>query len=230
MPAPTHQPPPDVDPADRALIFAPVQFRNLSVKNRLFRSSISGRIDNYNGTGTLARLNFEERFARGGVSAIISSHVPIDVRGRVLPNYATIDHDDRIPFWRAVGERVHRHDCKFILQLSYAGRQQDIKGIENLRRLPLGATARPASTASNCTRAMDTCSPSSSARRSTIAKMNTAGRWKTAPAFSSRSSKRSATRSVPTSSSWPSSARWTTTTPSRFGRSAATRCLTACRS
>src|SRR5215472_3666230 len=141
MPAPTHQPPADVDPADRALIFAPLQFRNLSVKNRLFRSSISGRIDNYNGTGTLARLNFEERFARGGVSAIISSHVPIDVRGRVLPNYATIDHDDRIPFWRAVGERVHRHDCKFILQLSYAGRQQDIKGIENLGRLPLGATA-----------------------------------------------------------------------------------------
>src|SRR5215472_5914236 len=117
MPAPTHQPPADVDPADRALIFAPLQFRNLSVKNRLFRSSISGRIDNYNGTGTLARLNFEERFARGGVSAIISSHVPIDVRGRVLPNYATIDHDDRVPFWRAVGERVHRHDCKFILQL-----------------------------------------------------------------------------------------------------------------
>ena len=32
-----------------------------------------------------------------------------------------IDHDDQIPFWRAVGEAVHRHDCKFILQLSHSG-------------------------------------------------------------------------------------------------------------
>jgi 2,4-dienoyl-CoA reductase (NADPH2) len=143
MPPPIHEPPAPVDSADRAAIFRPLRFRNLTVKNRLFRSSISGRIDNYNGTGTRARINFEERFAHGGVGAIISSHVPIDVRGRVLPNYATIDHDDRIPFWRTVGERVRRHDCKFILQLSYSGRQQDIGGIENLHRRPLGAAGAP---------------------------------------------------------------------------------------
>jgi 2,4-dienoyl-CoA reductase-like NADH-dependent reductase (Old Yellow Enzyme family) len=143
MQTPPRQPPPPVNPDDRALIFNPLRFRNLSVKNRLFRSSISGRIDNYNGSGTQARINFEERFARGGVGAIISSHVPIDVRGRVLPNYAMIDHDDRIAFWRTVGERVHRHDCKYILQLSYSGRQQDIAGIENLKRRPLGVTATP---------------------------------------------------------------------------------------
>src|SRR5947209_6989505 len=114
---------------DTELIFQPLAFRNLTVKNRLFRSSISGRIDNYNGSGTRARLNFEERFARGGVGAIISSHVPIMVRGRVLPNYAMIDSDARIPFWKEVGRRVHAHQCKFILQLSHSGRQQDIGGI-----------------------------------------------------------------------------------------------------
>ncbi|HCO04260.1 MAG TPA: hypothetical protein DIT48_13040, partial [Actinobacteria bacterium] len=84
-------------------IFTPLRFRNLTVKNRLFRSSISGRIDNYDGSGTQARVNWEERFARGGVGAIISAHVPVHVRGRVLPNYAFIDDDDKIPFWRAVG-------------------------------------------------------------------------------------------------------------------------------
>lgn len=128
---------------DRSVIFAPLEFRNLRVKNRLFRSSISGRIDDYNGAGTPARINFEARFARGGIRAIISSHVPIDVRGRVLPNYATIDSNARIPFWRAVGKCVHEHDCKFILQLSYSGRQQDIGGIENLYRRPLGVTTAP---------------------------------------------------------------------------------------
>ena len=47
-----------------------------------------------------------------------------------MPNYATIDTDERIPFWRKVGEAVHEFDCKYILQLSHGGRQRDIPGIE----------------------------------------------------------------------------------------------------
>jgi 2,4-dienoyl-CoA reductase-like NADH-dependent reductase (Old Yellow Enzyme family) len=86
-----------------SIIFEPLRFRNLRVKNRIFRANISGRIDNYDGSGTQARINWEEKFARGGVGAIISSHVPIHVRGRILPNYAFIDSDDRIPFWRRLG-------------------------------------------------------------------------------------------------------------------------------
>ena len=84
------------------VIFSPLKFRTLEVKNRIFRSSISGRFDNYDGSGNLARINWEEKFARGGVGAIITSFVPVHVRGRILPNYAMIDHDDKIPFWREV--------------------------------------------------------------------------------------------------------------------------------
>ena len=111
-------------------IFQPLQFKNLTVKNRLFRSNISGRFDNYDGSGNQARINWETKFARGGVGAIISSFVPVHVRGRIVPNYAMIDHDNKIPFWRAVGKSVHEHDCKFIMQLSHGGRQRDINGIE----------------------------------------------------------------------------------------------------
>lgn len=124
-------------------IFQPLRFRNLEVKNRVFRSSISGRIDNYNGSGTQARINWEVKFARGGVGAIISAHVPINVRGRILPNYAHIDRDERIPFWRRLGERVHEYDCKFIVQLSHGGRQQDIAGVENFGKRALSSTDRP---------------------------------------------------------------------------------------
>jgi 2,4-dienoyl-CoA reductase-like NADH-dependent reductase (Old Yellow Enzyme family) len=136
-----YQPNP-ADPDDTAAIFQPFELGGLKLKNRLVRSSISGRIDNYDGSGTPARVNFEERFARGGVAAIISSHVPVAPEARVLPNYAMIDRDERIAFWRTVGRRVHAHDCKFILQLSHSGRQQDIAGVENLGRLPGGVTAR----------------------------------------------------------------------------------------
>ena len=82
--------------------------------------------------------------SRGAAWArIISAHVPVDVRGRILPNYAHIDDDDKIPFWRAVGERVHEHDCKFILQLSHGGRQRDIAGVENAGSRGLSSTGKP---------------------------------------------------------------------------------------
>jgi 2,4-dienoyl-CoA reductase-like NADH-dependent reductase (Old Yellow Enzyme family) len=125
---------------DEDIIFQPLKFRNLTVKNRLFRSNVSGRFDNYDGSGSQARINWEESFARGGVGAIISSFVPVHIRGRILPNYAMIDSDDKIPFWRAVGEAVHRHDCKFLVQLSHGGRQRDNPGIENFRRKGLSST------------------------------------------------------------------------------------------
>jgi len=122
------------------VIFEPLKFRHLTVKNRIFRSNISGRFDYYNGVGTQARINWEEKFARGGVGAIISSHVPISLRGRILPNYAFIDDDDKIPFWRRLGEKVHEYDCKYIMQLSHGGRQRDVGGIENTFNKALSST------------------------------------------------------------------------------------------
>jgi 2,4-dienoyl-CoA reductase-like NADH-dependent reductase (Old Yellow Enzyme family) len=111
-------------------IFQPLKFRNLTVKNRIFRSNISGRFDNYDGSGNQARINWEVKFAKGGVGAIISSFVPVHLRGRIVPNYAMIDHDRHIPFWRALGKAVHEHDCKYIMQLSHGGRQRDVQGVE----------------------------------------------------------------------------------------------------
>jgi 2,4-dienoyl-CoA reductase (NADPH2) len=123
-------------------IFQPLKFRNLEVKNRIFRSNISGRFDNYNGSGNQARINWEVKFARGGVGGIISSFVPVNIRGRIIPNYATIDTDDKIPFWRALGQAVHEYDCRYILQLSHSGRQQDIQGVENEFKRGLSSTSQ----------------------------------------------------------------------------------------
>ena len=122
-------------------IFQPLKFKNLTVKNRVFRSNVSGRFDNYDGSGNQARINWETKFAKGGVGAIVSSFVPVALRGRIVPNYAMIDHDRHIPFWRAVGKAVHEHDCRYILQLSHAGRQRDIPGVEIA--ISLSSTSKP---------------------------------------------------------------------------------------
>lgn len=123
------------------LIFEPLEFRNLTVKNRIFRSNISGRFDNYDGSGNQARINWEEKFAKGGVGAIISSFTPVQIQGRIVPNYATIHRDEHIPFWHKLGEKVHEYDCKFIMQLSHSGRQRDLSGIENLTKKALSCTS-----------------------------------------------------------------------------------------
>jgi 2,4-dienoyl-CoA reductase-like NADH-dependent reductase (Old Yellow Enzyme family) len=118
-------------------IFQPLAFRNLTIKNRVLRSNVSGRFDNYDGSGNQARINWETKFARGGVGAIVSSFCAVQLRGRIVPNYATIDDDRHIPFWTALGRAVHAFDCKYILQLSHGGRQRDIAGVE----FPIGLSS-----------------------------------------------------------------------------------------
>lgn len=126
---------------DRTM-FTPLAFRNLTVKNRIFRSSISGRFDNEDGSPTQTRINWESKFAAGGVGAIITSYVPVAMEGRIIAGYATIHRDAWIPLWAKVGEAVHEHGAKFIVQLSHSGRQLDVPGIHNKNRIALSSTSR----------------------------------------------------------------------------------------
>jgi 2,4-dienoyl-CoA reductase-like NADH-dependent reductase (Old Yellow Enzyme family) len=124
-------------------IFEPLRFRNLEVGNRVFRSSLAGRFSNYDGTGTRTHVNWDLKAARGGVGAIISSNAPVHPRGLIVPNYAHIDRDATIPFWRELVERVHEHDCKYIVQLAFSGRQRDVGGIQFKKGWSATAKAEP---------------------------------------------------------------------------------------
>ncbi|MEO0989973.1 MAG: NADH:flavin oxidoreductase [Pseudomonadota bacterium] len=123
-------------------IFEPLEFRNLTVKNRIFRSNISGRFDNEDGSLSQTRINWECKFAAGGVGAVISSYVPVRMDGRIIAGYATIHRDDFIPLWAKLGEAVRAHGAKYILQLSHSGRQMDLPGIHNQHRKTPAPTSR----------------------------------------------------------------------------------------
>ncbi|HEU4396184.1 MAG TPA: NADH:flavin oxidoreductase, partial [Planctomycetota bacterium] len=105
-------------------IFEPLELGALTVRNRVLRSSVAGRYDNHDGSGTDVRINWDVKFAKQGLGAVISSNAPIHARGGIVPGYAHIDSDETIPFWRRLGERVHEHGCPYILQIVHAGRER----------------------------------------------------------------------------------------------------------
>ena len=113
------------------IIFEPLTFRNLTVKNRIFRSNISGRFDNYDGSGNQARINWEVEVRQGRRRR---HHLVVRAGAPARPHRAQLRDDrQRSRAFRSGGRSasaVHEHDCKFILQLSHAGRQRDINGIE----------------------------------------------------------------------------------------------------
>jgi 2,4-dienoyl-CoA reductase-like NADH-dependent reductase (Old Yellow Enzyme family) len=111
------------------VIFRPLPFRSLTAPNRIFRSSLAGRFSNYDGAGTQTHINWDLKTARNGVGTIISSNAPVHPRGHIVPNYAHIDRDETIPFWRELVSRVHEHGTKYIVQLAFSGRQRDVGGI-----------------------------------------------------------------------------------------------------
>ena len=130
--------PPTNDP-----IFRPLTINGVTFKNRVMRSSLGGRIDYYDGSMSGARIAWDRRFARGGVSAIISSNSGIRADGVAVPGYATIDDDRTIPSWRRLVDEVHQYDCRYIIQLHFSGRQRDIPRKEFVDIPAPGATDRP---------------------------------------------------------------------------------------
>ncbi len=111
------------------MIFEPLRLGPLPLRNRVLRSSVGGRWDTYDGSGTEVRIDWDVKFARAGVGAIISSNAPVHPRGAIVPGYALIDSDERIPFWRELGRRVHEHGCPYILQINHAGRERVLPGL-----------------------------------------------------------------------------------------------------
>lgn len=96
----------------------PVTFRN-----RIIRSSMGGRMAEYDGTVTSVWKNFERRFVDGGVGGVISTTFDVNKRRESPPQYPPITDDGFVePLRRYIGE-IQRADCPYIVQIGDPGYQ-----------------------------------------------------------------------------------------------------------
>jgi len=103
------------------MIFEPFTVKNVTFKNRLIRSSIGGRTAFYDGTVTNAWKNFELRFAQNGVAAIVSATLNVDAYRWSPLEYPQISDDKFIRHLREGISAIHRHDCRYIIQIGDGG-------------------------------------------------------------------------------------------------------------
>lgn len=109
--------------ADSPSIFSKWTINGVQFKNRLLRSSIGGRMSNYDGTVTDVWKNFEKRFATGGVSGIISTTFHVDA-DRLSPlQYPSIASDQHIPHLKKYIAEIKKVDggCNYIVQIGDPG-------------------------------------------------------------------------------------------------------------
>jgi len=103
------------------MIFEPLTINNVTFENRLLRSSVGGRMANYDGTVRDTWRNFELRFANGGVGGIISTTLNIN-KGRLTPfEYPPMADDHYVAPMRSAIKAVKATGCKYIVQIGDPG-------------------------------------------------------------------------------------------------------------
>lgn len=103
-------------------IFRPLTINNVRFENRVLRSSVGGRMCNYDGTVTDVWKNFEKRFADGGVGGIVSTTFHVNA-GRLSPlQYPSIAEERHVPYLRRyIAQIKEKSDCKYIVQIGDPG-------------------------------------------------------------------------------------------------------------
>jgi hypothetical protein len=105
-------------------LFEPFTIKNVRFANRVLRSSLGGRMAYYDGRVSPSWVNFESRFARGGVGGIISATIGIN-KARMSPlEYPSI-HDDFFvgPLREGVAaiKKAGGGKCPYIIQIGDPG-------------------------------------------------------------------------------------------------------------
>lgn len=106
------------------MLFSPMKIGNVQIKNRVVMSPMCFGFGRYNGCATDKMMNYYEERAKGGVGLIITEITRInDITGASSYGQLGISHDYQIESLSELAARVHKHDCKIMVQLHHPGRQ-----------------------------------------------------------------------------------------------------------
>lgn len=106
------------------MLFSPMKIGNVEIKNRIVMAPMCMGFGQYNGCATETMMNYYEERAKGGVGLIFTEITRInDITGASSFGQLGMSHDYQIPALREMANRVHKHNCKIMVELHHPGRQ-----------------------------------------------------------------------------------------------------------
>lgn len=106
------------------MLFSPMKIGNVEIKNRIVMAPMCMGFGQYNGCATETMMNYYEERAKGGVGLIFTEITRInDITGASSFGQLGMSHDYQIPALREMAERIHKHNCKIMVELHHPGRQ-----------------------------------------------------------------------------------------------------------
>ena len=106
------------------MLFSPMKIGNVEIKNRIVMAPMCMGFGQYNGCATETMMNYYEERAKGGVGLIFTEITRInDITGASSFGQLGMSHDYQIPALKEMADRVHKHNCKIMVELHHPGRQ-----------------------------------------------------------------------------------------------------------
>lgn len=106
------------------MLFSPMKIGNVEIKNRIVMAPMCMGFGQYNGCATETMMNYYEERAKGGVGLIFTEITRInDITGASSFGQLGMSHDYQIPALKEMANRVHKHNCKIMVELHHPGRQ-----------------------------------------------------------------------------------------------------------
>lgn len=106
------------------MLFSPMKIGNVEIKNRVVMAPMCMGFGQYNGCPTETMMNYYEERAKGGVGLIFTEITRVnDITGASSFGQLGMSHDYQIPALKEMADRIHKHNCKIMVELHHPGRQ-----------------------------------------------------------------------------------------------------------
>lgn len=113
-------------------IFEKVNVGGITLKNRIIRSAIQEGSADQDGHITEKLISIYEKIAEGGAGAVITGMMGVDENSLIFPNMVKMYDDNFVSGLSKMVNKVHKLDCKIIVQLAHCGAKANPETVNKL--------------------------------------------------------------------------------------------------